>query len=351
MTQPPKNPPKAKKLQEYEKTKPVQLDFFDLLAKNDKPYSRSIELYDFIPKYFWGKADREKMQKSNREVLPSIEREFECRKVGYRMTLFPASLKDRDGVIRDYYPGQREEAVEDALRKLAVDGRSALLDDQVGVVFTLHQLQQELQRVGHSYSKNEIKDALIVCARTNLEIKSQDGTTVLLSNIFETLGLRSFEDWKEQGRDAKCFVRFNALVTASILNMTFRRFNYETAWSYKSVIARQLHKRLSHHYTQAGRDTTYTIRLLTLIQDFGLTRRSQLRDNLREVKAALEEMISKAVIDKFEVEPEVDPNRHNKLVDAKITLWTSYEFNTEILESNRSGKAARLPGSNLSDRR
>lgn len=323
----------VKKLEDYTQTWPAQLDFFELLGLENKPYSRTIELYDFIPKYVWGKVER-----INGIFLQSLEREFECRGKKYKVRINPARIQGKNGKERDYYPGQREEVVEDALRKLVAEGQGKLLDDQAGVVFTLYQLQQTLKQAGHSYSYDEIKEALYVCAKTNLEVKSEEGKAILLSNIFETLGLATFDDWKTKGKDAKCFVRFNALVSQAIRQMDFRRFNYEMAWSYKSVIARQLHKRMSHHFVQAGSDHSYSIRLTTLIRDFGLARCPQLRDNLKKVKDSLEEMKAKGVLDKYRIEPVLDAKRHNKLEDAKITLYTTYEFDMEVMEANRSRK-------------
>ena len=329
----------VKKLEEFAQTRPNQLDFFELLGIENKPYSRTIELYDFIPKYFWGKVER-----INGRFLDSLDREFECRGKKYTVRIKPASIDSKDGIEKYFYPGPREEAVEDALRKIACEERrSTFLDDRAGVVFTLHELQQELKRTGHSYSKDQIKEALQICKRTNLIVMSADGASVLESNIFETLGLATFEDWKTKGSNAKCFVRFNALVTNAIRQFDIRRFNYEKAWSYKSVIARQLHKRLSHHYTQASGNNNYSIKLTTLIRDFGLKRYPQLRDNLKELKNALEEMAEKGVLDKYQIEPIVDAKRHNKLEDATITLWTTYEFDMEVMESNRERKNTNLP--------
>lgn len=325
----------VKQLEDYRNERPMQLNFFELLGIENKSYSRTIELYDFIPKYYWGKVERIKIEKTGQEILPLLEREFECRGKRYQVTITPAIIKNKQKKERYYYPGPREEAVEDALRKLAVEGRGKFLDDQAGVIFTLHELQQELKRTGHTYNKDELKEALQICKRTNLTVTSEDGSAILESSIFETLGLATFEDWKTKGRDAKCFVRFNALVTRAIQQFDIRRFNYEKAWSYKSVIARQLHKRLSHHYTQASGNNSYSIQLTTMLRDFGLARCPQLRDNLKRIQQALEEMREKGVLDKYKIEPIVDAKRHNKLEDAKLTFWTTYEFDMEVIESNR----------------
>ena len=46
---------KSKKFEQLEVSRPLQLTLFDLEQDEDS-YSQSIELYDFIPKYVWGKG-------------------------------------------------------------------------------------------------------------------------------------------------------------------------------------------------------------------------------------------------------------------------------------------------------
>lgn len=321
---------KAKKLDDYKQDKPVQLTLFELLLPNEKPYSNTVELYDFIPKYHWGKVER-----VNGTFLKSLEREFECRSVRYRVSIQPASLKDKNGEEKYYYPSKREELVEDALRKFAVEGQGLFLDDAAGVTFTLHQLQQELMSNGHSYSKDQIKDALLVCAKTNITVTSDDGSAILVSGLFETLGLQTREDWESKGQKSKAFVRFNPLVTQGIKSRKFRQFNYETSMSYKNVIARQLHKRMSHHYIQASVSQPYAINLTTIIRDFGLTAYERLSHNLRDVEMALEEMKEKDVILNYKIEKTLDPSQRNKLIEAKIIITPHPRFAGEVISGNK----------------
>ena len=321
---------KAKKLSEYKQDKPVQLTLFELLLPNEKPYSNTVELYDFIPKYHWGKVER-----VNGMFLKSLDREFECRGVRYQVSIQPASLKDKNGEEKYYYPSKREELVEDALRKFAVEGQGLFLDDAAGVTFTLHQLQQELMNNGHTYSKDQIKDALMVCAKTNITVTSDDGSAILVSGLFETLGLQTREDWESKGQKSKAFVRFNPLVTQGIKSRKFRQFNYETSMSYKNVIARQLHKRMSHHYIQASVTQPYGINLTTIIRDFGLTAYERFSHNLRDVEMALEEMKSKDVILNYKVEKTLDPDQRNKMVEAKITITPHPRFAGEVMAGNK----------------
>ncbi len=323
-------PAKAKKLKDYDSSKPIQLTLFEMVLPSEREFSNTVELYDFIPKYHWGKV-----QRINNKFLDSLEREFECRGVKYKVKIRPASVEDRDGAERYYYPSKREELVEDALRKFVAEGQGIFLDEQAGVTFSLYQLQEELKRNGHSYSKDQIKDALLICARTNMTVTNENGTSVLVSNLFETLGLQTREDWKDQDNRSRAFVRFNSLVTKSITSRSFRQLNYEKVMSYKNVIARQLHKRMSHHYVQASVANPYHFLLSTLIRDFGLTQYAQLRDNLRDVQIALDEMIQKRVLLSYKVEKVLESSKRAKLLDAKFVLLPDPSFTSEIIGANK----------------
>lgn len=323
-------PAKAKKLVDYDQSKPVQLTLFEMLLPSEREFSNTVELYDFIPKYHWGKV-----QRINDKFLDSLEREFECRGVHYKVKIRPASIDDGDGEERYYYPSKREELVEDALRKFVAEGQGVFLDEQAGVTFSLYQLQEELKRNGHSYSKDQIKDALLICARTNITVTTENGTSVFVSNLFETLGLQTRDDWKEKEQKSRAFVRFNSLVTKSITSRTFRQLNYEKVMSYKNVVARQLHKRMSHHYIQASVANPYHILLSTVIRDFGLTQYAQLRDNLRDVQIALDEMVAKRVLMSYKVEKTLENNKRAKLIDAKFVLLPDPSFTSQIIGANK----------------
>lgn len=331
-----------KKLEEYAQSKPAQLSLFELLLPEERPYSNTIELYDFIPKYHWGKVER-----INGRFLESLERGFECRGRRYTVRVDPARLKDKDGVVRDYYPSQREELVEDALRKLVCEGQGLFLDDEAGMTFTLYQLQQELKARGHSYSIAQLKDALFVCAQTKIIVKSEDGSAVLVSSMFDTLGLQTREGWKGTGNKTRAFVRFNPLVTQSMRSMNFRQLNYARSMAFKSVIARQLHKRISHHYTQASIFHPYQIMLSTIVRDFGLTAYEKLSNNLRDVKKALDEMVERDVLLEYKANKVMDARKGNKLADAKFTLTPHQRFTSDIMQANRRQTAIKkLPAVN-----
>jgi hypothetical protein len=343
-TQAPKRKSRKTKIEDYKKSKPEQLQLFEMILPSEKDYSNTIELYDFIPKYVWGRVER-----IQEKFLEPVEREFECRGGRYRVRIAPARVQDSDGVSRDYLPGKREELVEDALRKLATEGQGIFLNDEAAVTFTLYQLQQELKRTGHSYSITQLKEALMVCVGTILHLTDESGQSVLASSIFDTIGLQTREDWEGQGEKTKAFVRFNGLVTSSIRNNTFRQFNYEVSMGYQNIISRQLHKRMSHHFTQASFSHPYTILLSTVIRDFGLTAYEKLSHNLRDVETALKEMVAKDVLLKYTLEKIIDQKRKNKIADVRLVLYPHPKFSSEIISANKKQKE-NLYGSAPTDR-
>ena len=180
-----------------------------------------------------------------------------------------------------------------------------------------------------------MKDALFICAQTKLIVKSEDGSAVLVSSLFDTLGLQSREDWKNTGNKTRAFIRFNPLVTQSMRSKNFRQLNYARSMAFKSVIARQLHKRLSHHYTQSSIIHPYQIMLSTIIRDFGLTAYEKLSNNLRDVKKALDEMIERGALLEYKADKVMDAKKGNKLADVKFTLIPHQRFTSDIMQANR----------------
>ncbi len=344
-----KNSTGGKSLEEYDQTKPEQLSLFEMLAPEERKYSNTVELYDFIPKYFWGKADQLRV---NGKFLDSLEREFVCRGKKYQVKIKPASIEQSNGEEIYFYPSKREELVEDALRKLVCEGKGKFLDDSAGVFFSLYELQEELKNNDHTASITQIKEALMVCAQSVLIVTNEEGTEVMVSTIFPTLCLQTKEDWKGTGEKTASFVRFNPLVTKSIVEMQFRQFNYQKSMKYKSVIARQLHKRMSHHYIQASIANAYNINLTTIIRDFGLTAYEKISNNLREAEKGLTELVASRVVLNYEATKTFDAKNKNKITDVNFHIVPHPTFVSEIMKSNLKAKqieskAAKKPGNSI----
>lgn len=318
-----------KSLSEYRKTKPVDLLLFEFLEPSEKQFSNTIELYDAIPKYHWGNVER-----IDGKYLPSLERVFEHRGRRYRVKIRPARIDCRDGVERDYYPSLREEIIEDALRKLACEGQGIFLDEQAGVTFSLYQLQKELQRMGHGYKLSDIKYALFICANTKIEVESEYGESVVISSLFQIVGLKSRSDWKEYGKSERAYVMFNPLVTLSVINKNFRQINYDKCMSYRKNITRWLYKRMSHNYIQASLLNTYSILLSTILRDSCMKPYGELRNNVAQIEDALEELKKRDVIMGYEI-IRIYGERRNKVIDAKFVISPSPSFSSEMRRANK----------------
>lgn len=326
-----------KKLEEYNQSKPPQLKFFELTKPEQKQYSNTIELYDAIPKYYWGKQD------ADVQNIKAIKRTFVHFNEEYKVTIQPAIIENKNGEFQTVYPGKREELIEDVLRKIASEGDGVFLDSgnekpSASVLFTLYQVQQELKKQGHTHSIVQIKESIQICGQANIKLETLDGKSLLISNFFETVGLQTKDDWNEHGNKTKGFIKFNSLVTKSIVQKTFRLINYKKFMSYTSVTAKWLHKRLSHNYIQASSGDPYNINLSTILRDSGIKRQGLLGGNIRDVKDALEEMVEKEVIEKYSI---LKVFEKRKVIDAKFTIWPNSSFINEMKYANKRHKEMR----------
>jgi hypothetical protein len=315
------------------RSKPEQLALFQtFLPEEEEKYSNTIELYDAVPKYFTNPRAMASLRESGK-YLPILDRDFEHRGEVYKVQIHPARIRYKDQREKEFYPSQREELVEEALRKIACDHLNGVyLDDQAGVQFTLYELRQELVARGHAINVPDLIESLKICNLATISVQKADGTGVMQASIFPLLLIVSREEWLKQPRQARCYVQFNPLVTASIDRLTYRQFDYLTYMSYKHRLSRWLHKRLSHNYTQAGLLHPYTIRMSTILRDSGLPQKERGNDNAREVEKTLQELQDKRVLMTFDKEILRGPRY--KIMDIKYTLRPDLDFVNEAKKAN-----------------
>ena len=330
-----------KKYNEFEKSRPQQLDLFSTLGgifeRDKEKYSATAELYDIVPKYVL--MDVEKLR-TKEGFLPILNREFVFKKQTMSMKITPALLEVENGKSKAFYPSTREEIIEDVLRKFATDSnRNEFLDDRLSVKFSLYDLWKELRKIKHPYDYSQIKESLNILSKTNIEIVSENTKLTFSSNMFETFGIADYNDNTQIEYDENYskkviyFVRFNSLVSESVKNKTWRVINYEQCMSYKKNISRWLHKRISNMFLNARLEIPYNILLSTIIRDSGMTEYKQLRDSKRQIISCLEEMIKVGSIDRYEVETIFDEHKTTKILDVKFLLYISESFFADIQKS------------------
>ena len=321
---------------EYQRMRANNLDLFsfDSLYKNKKEdYSNTVELYDVIPKYVH--TDVAKLRTAD-GLLKSLTREFVFKKQEMSLTITPALVKTKDGE-KAFYPSVREEIIEDVLRKFATDpNRNEFLDDRLSVKFSLYDLWKELRKIKHPYDYDQIKESLDVLLNTSIKITTKNNKQAFSSHMIETFGVVDYNDNTQIEYDENYskkiiyFVRFNGLVSESVKNKTWRIINYKQCMSYKRMISRWLHKRISHMFLVGDIEIPYSILLSTIIRDSGMTKSSLVSDNIKRVGKCLEEMIEVGSIDRYDIEKICDEHKKNKIMDVKFSLYISKSFYKDI---------------------
>lgn len=332
-------------LSDYEvNSKQLNFLFLSPPKGQEQKYSHLMDMYDAIPRFHWGRIERQKDIKGKllpQQGLPAKSVDFFHRKNKYTLVLIPARIIKRDKnnkIIEEweYYPQVREEIIEDTLRKMASEGKGAFfrkrsgdgIEEQTGVVFTIYALKKILAEYNHTYSYDEIKKSLLILRRTSLSIYNESGKQMVESNIFTSIGL------SEENPQGNVFVLFNPLVTRSIQNHTFRQYNYKLAMGLRYSLSRWMYKRLCMNYTQASRMAPYTIMLSTILRDSHTKKYERISNNIREIEKTFKEFKDYGVIDNFEDLRVHDEHRKNKILDVKYIITPHADFIQDMRRFN-----------------
>jgi hypothetical protein len=345
----------SEKMDEYKVTQ-KQLEFFFLSpdAGKEQKYSHLMDLYDAIPRFHWGRIQRQKDKDGELlpyQNLPVRSVDFQHRGRNYNMTLFPARIirKDKSNKVVEeweYYPQVREEIIEDTLRKMASEGKGAFFkkkqgakeEEQTGVVFTIYSLKNVLAEYGHHYSYEEIRESLLILRRTSISILDDSGEQMIETNLLTVLGLSEVQG------SSNAFALFNPLVTRSIKACTFRQYDYKLAMGLRFALSRWLYKRMCFNYTQASRMNSYNIKLSTILRDSFTKKYEKISNNIREIEKALKELQDCNVIQDWSDERIHDLNRKNRIVDVKYTILPHDEFIKDMRKFNAAYNRQRYEG-------
>ena len=313
--------------------KTPQLSFFEILGPSEQDYSNTIELYDALPKYVWANTETSVRENS------VITRHLKSRGSVYTIKIKPAVVERRNDngetVSVLLYPGAREEIVEEALRKIAVNGNSfeSPDDKEVGVYFSISQLRKELARTKHAYSHQEIHEALDVMSSSLLECTSANSS--YRGNLLPKLAITTRDDYLTDG-SARCFATFHPLVTLGVKTQAFRMYDYSISMSLKSDLARYIYKRLSHYWTQASKEHPYQPKLVSFLEQSPRGLSGLMKDNMRAMRTALKRLVDQNVIlpDWVEI-PIKDPLDKRVTKDIQFELYPHDNFIKHILKANK----------------
>ncbi|MFL1449237.1 replication protein [Pseudomonas tritici] len=324
--------------------KSPQLALFELLDSSESDYSNTIELYDALPKYVWANTELDLRENS------VITRQLKSRGAVYTIKIKPAVVERKnekgETVSVMLYPGSREEIVEEALRKIAVNGNAfeSSEDKDVGVYFTISQLRKELAKTKHTYSSQEVHEALDVMSSSLLEVStgSGKGRNSYRGTLLPKLATTSREDYLSDG-SMRCFATFHPLVTLGVKTQAFRMYDYSISMGLKSDLARYIYKRISHYWTQASLNHPYQPKLVSFLEQSPRGLSVRMKDNMRAMRTALTSLADQSVIIPGWNEL-IIKDEHDKRVtkDIQFEIFPHDNFIKHMMRANK--KASEIRG-------
>ena len=302
--------------------------------------TNTVGIYDIAPRWVFPSYRSENGERVEGRADTPIQRDFEFRGKDYKLTLKPAFIQRKvrddqgadDGWV-NVFPGEREQIVEEVIRRLATERGRLTLDKQDRVIlrFSLYEVQKELERVNHTLNITEIKEALTILHQSFIEIrrKGKGGTAELSSTAFPTLAFRTrfLDEDEERPSVNETQLQFNPLVAESIRSMNFRMISYRWLMGLKNPVSRWLYKRLMLRYESASAPTPTIMSASAIIRDSGMNEYSRPRDTLRAVRETVMALKNAGIVESVEVEQVKEGRR---LTDEIYTMFPSTKFLQEV---------------------
>lgn len=321
--------------------RPVQMDLFSQVAEDpDNRYINTIGLWDMAPRFVFLTDVDPKL--GPRKYLDTVERHFFYDGVPYTLYLKPARIK-RDGEEIEVYPGEREQLVEDVIRRIAVErGRLDMeSQDLVRLSCSLYEIRRELEDTNHSFRTTEIREALMILRHAEVQIvRVDDGaggkvTNVIATSSFPQIAFRDSSDDANQTT-----IQFNWVVAAALKTLQFRRINYDAIMSIDDVYSRWLYKRLylSALYHDRGVDSVQMIYASEIQRDSGMARWKRWSNALARITKAVEYLRAKGIIDEFSKEEIIVQRRKE---DVQYVIHLAGKVVDEIRQSIEKSREAK----------
>ncbi|MCF6200263.1 MAG: hypothetical protein L3J67_12915 [Hyphomicrobiaceae bacterium] len=174
-------------------------------------------------------------------------------------------------------------------------------------------------------------------SKTKIHLKSENGDDDLVFSPISDFGFFNKDKRADpQGSRATIYIKFNSLISKSILAKKWRQINYESVIEERNYLSRRLRKMLGLKFTYASPSRSFNINLSTLIENSGISLYERMSDNLKyvdRVLASMTDLIARFAIEKkFTVHPLTKKGR--VLADAKIILWPTKSFVQMQIENN-----------------
>lgn len=307
----------------------LQLSLFETTDNRQANYTA---LFDLAPRYLQ-RAERKK----DSGFLDGVYREFSFNGEKYTLSITPARIRDpSSGLERDELPGEREQLVEDVIRKLASEGLSLGKQEEVMTAFSIYQICNELQRHRHTFSKAEVKEALQILHRSVIEITkiTQKGEkkqkAIVSASVFPTLVMRD-----ENDPSSKAYVQLNPFLAQAIKSLAFEQVDYEWMMQIKGQMTRWVFKSISLMLAESDDLPEFMeIKASDIALNHG-SQWSRWRDMLAQVHKSVTQLLDVKMISDFTAR---DVMAGKKKEDVVYTLRFSPEFMQDRRMARAKGK-------------
>jgi hypothetical protein len=331
-----------------------QLSLFDAWIEASPDHSRTLEVYDALPKF---SLVHERETDQNLREWNNVVIGHHTVRVTMSAAILPSSAGpgDRDRPVRGrvIFPGAREELVERALRKMAVQRQIDSLEalDRLGnrivsLDFTLFQLRQELADAGHHYKIAEIREALDVLRGCHYSIEGLQDGWLIGKGPYPLLYIEYRRKRDDQdGQRSYYRASFPPIASHAILSAAWYPINYGRLMQLRSPLARWIAERMNLAYRQAEKNAPfkrrgYFLYLSRVLAESGIVPEARLRDNAQRVRHALTELQNTgflSLIDPYLEEASYEKARRRgrpTLREIRWTLYPSNVFAEEIIAGN-----------------
>lgn len=307
--------------------------WLSLLTTTDSDRSHTIELADDLPLFFYGR------QQPGPEIK-AIEREFVNRKKHYKIAILPAMLKEpgdsgdpgQKANWRRRYPGEREELVLEVVKYLASQ-KPVILDGDLGVPFTLAEIQRILADARHTMRRDQIKEGLQVLSRCKFIVTDISGKNVIEESPIKSLILN------ERGSRDMGVLQLNSFHTLAVKNGEYRGLNFPVTLGYQSVLARRIHKHIGHYFNNADERTPYRCTASELMRLVAFSLEDKPSKWAKRVEEALKENRESGYVKEYTYEPMKEGGR---IKDYLFSVSLSQKFIAEIIAANAVQKRTRF---------
>jgi len=352
-----------KPIKKSRKDKPLPADAFknqqlnlfqEFLANSSEEkfgLGNAVDLWDSVPRYSISRKRQDEFRLSG-GFLPITTINFKYRGHELSAHIRPAriELRNKEGTRStetiEYYPSAREELIEHALRRIAVEQQSGFYDKsdfRSGCRFSLHQLRSHLASQGHSLRYDELTEGLDILSLSSIEIEGNGDhgeVTYTRMNYLSLLARVRRKDL-DADPDAKWLVQFHPLITDSIQNITYRQFNYKRLMNCRTQLGRWLISQLVLKYTQAALTNSFEMRYSTIKRDSALLEGYKRgRAAIAALDGAWVEVKSLGVLTSYNKSEQ--RGVRGKLEDVIYTLYPSAQFTAEQKAANRRQKDSKL---------